>query len=134
MRFTTPIKHANVNPHGCICHSVLDREYTVETTLKDILNNVYGLLLTPETTDPVDTHLSQLLYKADGSYEAAILAHVKTHAADKSLAQWKAELEGRGDEEQGQGRGQGQRRQAAARDDPERGSPRRSKRLRRGEN
>lgn len=92
MRFVTPIKYANVNPHGRICLSILDRNYTVETSLHNVLASIFGLLLQPETSDPVDTTLSQLFYKADGSYEATILAHVRTHAVDKSLSQWKAEL------------------------------------------
>jgi ubiquitin-protein ligase len=96
VRFVTPIKHANVNPHGRICLSILDRNYTVETTLHDVLASIFGLLLQPETSDPVDTTLAQLFYKADGSYEATILAHVRTHASSKSLAQWKAALAGGG--------------------------------------
>lgn len=96
VRFVTPIKHANVNPHGRICLSILDRNYTVETTLHNVLASIFGLLLQPETSDPVDTTLAQLFYKADGSYEATILAHVRTHASSKSLAQWKAELAGGG--------------------------------------
>ena len=124
MRFVTPIKHANVNPHGRICHSVLDRDWTVETSLHDVLSWVYGLLLTPETSDPVDTHLAQLFFKADGSYEAAILAHVKAHAAMKSLAEWKAKLGGPDDDEE-----QGQAQAMASGDSGDDSQPRRSKRL-----
>lgn len=88
----TPIKHCNVNAYGRICHSLLDRNYTPDTTPHDVLGAIYGLLLQPETSDPVDTHLAQAFYKADGFYEAAILAQVKAHAGTKSLAAWKAEL------------------------------------------
>jgi hypothetical protein len=128
MRFVTPIKHANVNPHGRICHSVLDGDWTVETSLHDVLSCVYGLLLTPETSDPVDTHLVQLYFKRDGTYDAAILAHVQAHATKKSLAEWKAELGGADDEEQGQGQGQA----AAGGDSGPDSQPLWSKRLRGG--
>ena len=46
------------------------------------------------SSSPRRATLAQLFYKADGSYEATILAHVRTHASFKSLAQWKAELSG----------------------------------------
>ena len=52
VRFVTSIKHANVNPHGRICLSILDCNYTVETTLHNVLASVFGLLLQPETSDP----------------------------------------------------------------------------------
>ena len=55
MRFVTPILHCNVNCYGKICHSILDRNWTSDTTMKDVFNCIYGLLLTPDTDDPLDT-------------------------------------------------------------------------------
>jgi len=94
VRLVTPTKHANVDPHGRICLSILDRNYTVETTLHNVLASVFGLLFQPETSGPEDTTLAQLFYKADGPYEATIPARVRAHASSKSLAQWKADLSG----------------------------------------
>ena len=36
------------------CHRVLDRDYTQDTTMKTILDCIYGLLLQPEPDDPLD--------------------------------------------------------------------------------
>jgi ubiquitin-protein ligase len=57
MRFVTPILHANVNCYGRICHSVLGRQWTSDTKLSTVLGCVYGLLLNPDTSDPLDTDL-----------------------------------------------------------------------------
>lgn len=46
-----------------------------------------GLLLTPDTADPLDSHLSLSFYGADGGYEAAIIEHTRTHAS-VSRAEW----------------------------------------------
>jgi ubiquitin-protein ligase len=54
-RFITPIYHPNINRHGRICHSIFDRNWTVDTTTKDVIDTVYGLLLTPEFSDPINT-------------------------------------------------------------------------------
>jgi len=62
VRFYTPIVHCNVSPHMKICHSIFNRNWTSDTTMSTLLNCVYGLLLTPETSDPVDTNLSGLYY------------------------------------------------------------------------
>ena len=49
MRFITPIYHCNVNPEGRICHSIFDRNYSVNTsTVRLILDCVFGLMLEPE--------------------------------------------------------------------------------------
>jgi peroxin-4 len=45
MRFVTPIRHANVNAYGRICHSILERSWTCETKISTVLSCVYGLLL-----------------------------------------------------------------------------------------
>ena len=52
-RFITRIRHPNVNPNGRICHSIFDRDWTTDTTLKSVLDTVYGLLLQAEAGDAV---------------------------------------------------------------------------------
>ena len=54
VRFITPIYHCNMNSQGRICHSVFDRNYTPALTFKNIVECVYGLILTPEPEDPLD--------------------------------------------------------------------------------
>jgi ubiquitin-protein ligase len=48
VRFTTLIYHCNMNSQGRICHSVLDRNYSPALTMKQIIECLYGLILTPE--------------------------------------------------------------------------------------
>jgi ubiquitin-protein ligase/uncharacterized protein YegL len=52
-RFVTPIYHPNVNRHGRICHSILDRNWTVDMSNKMLVATVYGLLMEPDYGDPV---------------------------------------------------------------------------------
>ncbi len=91
IRFVTPIKHCNVNNYGRICHSILDRNYTQQVTMSLILQCIYGLLLNPDTSDPLDTNLSSLYYEANGQYEAQIMDSVNKHAL-KTRDQWRKEL------------------------------------------
>ena len=86
-----PIIHCNINCYGKVCHSILDRNWTPDTSMHDIFSCVFGLLLTPDKTDPLDSTLALQAYDDDGSYEASIVDHVGRHAA-KSRAEWLAEL------------------------------------------
>ena len=52
----TPVKHCNINCYGRICHSIFDRNYTVDTNMSTILECIYGLLLNPDVTDPLDRY------------------------------------------------------------------------------
>jgi len=48
VRFITPIYHCNMNSQGRICHSVFDRNYSPALSFRQIVDCVYGLILTPE--------------------------------------------------------------------------------------
>ena len=54
-RFITKIKHPNVNAHGRICHSILTRDWTSDISMSTLLDSIFGLLLQPEHSDPVNT-------------------------------------------------------------------------------
>merc|ERR1712224_618865 len=89
IRFVTPIRHCNVNPHGRVCHSILDRNYTQDTSIQSILNCLFGLLLNPVYEDPLDSTLALQFYEASGVYEDSIRRHVARHAS-RSREEWKA--------------------------------------------
>lgn len=91
VRFITEIKHCNINRYGRVCHSILDRNYTRSTKISLIFQCIYGLLLNPDVSDPLDTNLATLYYQADGQYEAEIIKDVKRYAS-KSREAWKLEL------------------------------------------
>ena len=60
IRFITPIKHCNINQHGRVCHSILGRNWTRETKVRNLLESLYGLLLSPDVDDPLDSSLAEL--------------------------------------------------------------------------
>ena len=90
---STPIRHCNINGHGRICHSILDRNWTADTGLLRVFECVYGLLLSPDTADPLDSTLALSFYEGDGRYEAEIIAHTKLHAMQWTRKQRVALLE-----------------------------------------
>mmetsp|Transcript_105211 Transcript_105211/g.183004 ORF Transcript_105211/g.183004 Transcript_105211/m.183004 type:complete len:1936 (+) Transcript_105211:74-5881(+) len=83
IRFVTPIRHCNVNVYGRVCHSILDRNYTCDTTVLTIMHCIYGLLLNPDYDDPLDSTLALEFYEASGLYENSIMAHVSRHAGGR---------------------------------------------------
>ena len=92
-RFITPLKHPNVNSNGRICHSIFDRDWTSDISIKLLLDTIYGLLLQPEASDLVST-TTTLGYHHDGvEFADEVRAHVQRHAL-KTRKQWKAELLG----------------------------------------
>jgi len=88
MRFVTPIKHCNINSYGRICHSIFGRNYTPDTTIAVILQCVYGLLLNPDVSDPLDSTLALEFYESSGLYEISIVNHVKRHAKFRDRKEW----------------------------------------------
>ena len=93
IRFITPIYHCNVNGHGKICHSVFDRNYSSDFSVRCILDCVFGLLLTPEPEDPLDSALAQEYYDNLHEYERTAKTNTREHAR-KTLQQWRKELVG----------------------------------------
>jgi len=100
VRFVTPIRHCNVNPYGKICHSIFTRNWTSDTTIKQVLDCVYGLLLYPETDDPLDTTLAMQFHSNPSAYESDIAKHVQKHAKSKNMTEWRAELTKDSEDEQ----------------------------------
>eukprot|EP01122_Echinamoeba_exundans_P010759 TRINITY_DN4093_c0_g2_i1.p1 TRINITY_DN4093_c0_g2~~TRINITY_DN4093_c0_g2_i1.p1 ORF type:complete len:1407 (+),score=400.37 TRINITY_DN4093_c0_g2_i1:146-4366(+) len=92
IRFLTPIRHANVNSYGKICHSIFTRNWTSDTTVASLLSCVYGLLLNPDCDDPIDTFLALQFFEGTGQYEALIMAHVAKHSASKTREAWRREF------------------------------------------
>ena len=97
VRFITPIRHVNVSIQGRVCHAILDRAWSPEQTMRDVLSQIYGLMMTPEKDHPIDSNLASMLNTSDGRgrYEATVQAFVETHAKGKTLAEWERELMGR---------------------------------------
>ncbi|EAT77244.1 peptidylprolyl isomerase [Parastagonospora nodorum] len=92
-RFVTPIYHPNINRHGRICHSILDRNWTVDTSNKDLLDTIYSLLLVPEFSDPINTVVTLNYHWDEVQFKEEAQRHIQKHAS-KSRAEWRAEIVG----------------------------------------
>ena len=97
-RFVTKIKHPNVNMHGRICHSILDRDWTSDISMTTLLDTVYGLLYQPEHSDPVNTTITLGFHHDQVEFADEVREHVGRYA-NKSREQWKAILLGDEDED-----------------------------------
>jgi ubiquitin-protein ligase len=93
--FVTPILHVNVSRDGRCCHALLDRDYSSDAPLNQMLPALLaGLLAQPEPGDPLNCELAELYY-ADACanvgatrgepvcarYELAVKRAVALHAA-----------------------------------------------------
>ncbi|KAH3762366.1 ubiquitin-conjugating enzyme E2 [Pelomyxa schiedti] len=93
VRFVTPIVHCNINPYGRVCHSIFGRNWTSDTTMAMVLDCVYGLLLFPETQDPLDSTLAHQFFADKTAYEHSIQNHIFSVAeAKRSMEEWVREI------------------------------------------
>ncbi|ROW08830.1 hypothetical protein VMCG_02985 [Cytospora schulzeri] len=92
-RFVTNIKHPNVNAHGRVCHSILDRDWTSDTSMTMVLDTIYGLLFQPEHSDPVNTLTTLGFHHDEVEFASEVREHVRKHAST-TRNQWKARLLG----------------------------------------
>eukprot|EP00906_Rhabdomonas_costata_P005557 RCo008312 len=91
VRFITPIYHCNINADGKVCHSVLDRNWTATTKFRQVIDCIYGLLLTPEPHDPLDSTLAETYFADKLAYERKAREMTLAHAA-QSLQAWEEKL------------------------------------------
>ena len=78
-----------------MCHSVLDRNWQTTTSVRTVLDCVYGLLLNPDVDDPLDSNLALAFYDDSGVYEAQIVEHTRLHAAARTFEEAAEELLGK---------------------------------------
>jgi ubiquitin-protein ligase len=85
-RFITPIYHPNINRHGCICHSILDRNWVVDTSTKDLVDTIYSLLLVPEFSDPINTVVTLKYHWNEVQFMEEAQRHLAKHASKSRAA------------------------------------------------
>ncbi|KAE9366198.1 hypothetical protein N431DRAFT_549163 [Stipitochalara longipes BDJ] len=90
-RFTTPIYHPNINRHGRVCHSILDRNWTSDTSNIQLINTIYSLLLVPEFSDPVNSVVTLNFHWDEVAFRDEVKEHIHKHAT-KSREDWRVEL------------------------------------------
>jgi len=69
-----------MNSQGRICHSVFDRNYSPALTFRQIVDCVYGLILTPEPEDPLDNVIASFYLSDYQTY----LKNAKEATRDKA--------------------------------------------------
>jgi ubiquitin-protein ligase len=92
-RFITPVDHPNINRHGRICHSILDRNCTTDISNKDLINTIYSLLLVPEFSDTIDTVMALKYHWDEVQLKEEAQKHIRKHAM-KSRAEWRMDIIG----------------------------------------
>ena len=90
-RFTTSIYHPNINRHGKVCQSILDRNWTSDTTNLQLINTIYSLLLVPEFSDPINAVVTLNYHWDEVAFHDEVKAHIQKHAT-KTRAEFKAEI------------------------------------------
>jgi len=90
-RFVTPIFHPNISRHGKVCHSILDRNWTADTSNIQVLNTVYSLLLVPEFSDPINTVVTLDLYWDEVQFGEEVRSYISRHAT-KNRDAFRAEI------------------------------------------
>ena len=70
-----------MNQQGRICHSVFDRNYSPALTFRQIIDCVYGLILTPEPEDPLDNVIASFYLSEYPVYEANAIEATKKNAS-----------------------------------------------------
>ncbi|KAL2399084.1 hypothetical protein ABEF93_007499 [Exophiala dermatitidis] len=93
-RFLTRIFHPNINRHGRICHSIFDRNWTVDTTNKQVSDTVFGLLLVPEFTDPINTTVTLDYYWDEVAFKEQVQQHIRKYASESRQEAGKAIMGG----------------------------------------
>jgi ubiquitin-protein ligase/Mg-chelatase subunit ChlD len=79
-RFITRIFHPNINRGGRACHSIFDRNWLVDITNKQVLDTVFGLLLVPEFTDPINTVVTLNYYWDEVAFREEVKKHIEKYA------------------------------------------------------
>jgi ubiquitin-protein ligase len=88
-RFYPPsVLHANISMHGKVCHSVLDRNWTPDTTLYAMLNCIYGLFLTPEPLDPLNSSVASLMLASHETYMKVVKRWVALNCEKEQIRCW----------------------------------------------
>lgn len=82
---------ANRSQYGKVCHGVLSRDWAPSMSIRSVLDNVYGLLLSPDQGDSLDSKLALLAYNDFESYKA--LVKPSGEASLKSREDWLRELD-----------------------------------------
>jgi ubiquitin-protein ligase len=92
IRFITEIYHVNVSADGKVCHHLLDRSWTNNTTMIEVFQSILQLLGEPNFYDAVSTEKAQLKRDQPDEYDRQAKECTQRHGS-KSLYDLKQEFE-----------------------------------------
>ncbi|KAK8876893.1 hypothetical protein PGQ11_001839 [Apiospora arundinis] len=93
-RFVTKVRHPNVNwTHGRVCHSIMGRDWTPDTSMAGVLGAIYALFFQVEPKDFFDTRMTVSMLRDKARFEQRIHEFVDKYAT-KSREEWRSELLG----------------------------------------
>ncbi|KAH8659259.1 hypothetical protein BGZ60DRAFT_544304 [Tricladium varicosporioides] len=90
-RFITPIYHPNINRHGKVCHSILDRNWTSDTSNSQVISTIYSLLMVPEFSDPINAVVTLDFHWDEVQFRNEAKAHIEKYAK-RTREDWKEEI------------------------------------------
>ena len=79
-----------MNTSGRICHSIFSRDWSPATSVVDVFNQVYSLLLAPDFEHALNANLAMTLYKDPVEYREMV--NPKGTTVSKPRGVWRAEL------------------------------------------
>lgn len=79
-RFVTPIIHPNISRHGLICRSIFDRNWIADTTIQQVLDTIFGLMLVPEFSEPINTTVILTFYWDEIQFREEVRKHIQKFA------------------------------------------------------
>jgi hypothetical protein len=82
VRFVNRIHHCNINSQGKVCHSILNRNWNPAQSARIVIDCIYGLLLTPELHDPLDSSIAEEYHTDKAVFEQTARDVVKSCASE----------------------------------------------------
>ncbi|KAJ2902162.1 uncharacterized protein MKZ38_000960 [Zalerion maritima] len=62
IKFITPLQHPNIGRHGRICHPMFDREWSPNMSVRQMMEQIYGMLMYLEARETLDTVMTMNFY------------------------------------------------------------------------
>jgi len=91
VRFITNILHPNISKHGRVCHPIFDREWDSGIHVRNVLEQIYGILMSLESRDVVDPLATLTFYTNPVEGRRQVQEYI-TRFALKSRQEYRAEI------------------------------------------
>jgi len=91
VRFITPILHPNITKHGRVCHPIFDREWSSSIRLYEVLQHIWGLLMSIESRDAVDPFFTLKFWTDHQSGISEVQQYIRRFAS-RNRQQHRAEI------------------------------------------